>query len=71
MPESPVPATGSGAVGIIMPRLEPEDGLYYVRATSLLHHQAVDFSPEFAVSGSCVEATRVVWDDAYIHFFGW
>lgn len=34
-----------------MPQFELEDGLYYLRATSLLHHQAMDVSPEFAVSG--------------------
>ena len=66
VPGSAAPAAGSsGPVTTSMPQLEPEDGLYYLRATSLLHHQAADVSPEFAVSGvwlSCcggvvVEAT--------------
>ena len=51
VPGSPVSAAGlSAPVTAKMPQLKPEDGLYYLRATSLLHHQAVDVSPEFSVS---------------------
>lgn len=51
VPGSPVPALGSSKpAAATMPQLEPDDGLYCLRATSLLHHQAVDVSPEFAVS---------------------
>lgn len=39
-----------GVVTTTMPRYEPEDGMYYLRATSLLHHHAFDVSPEFPVS---------------------
>ncbi|CAM9902169.1 unnamed protein product, partial [Ectocarpus fasciculatus] len=46
---SPVSGSSSVEVSTTMPRFEPEDGLYYLRATSMLHHQAADVSPEFAV----------------------
>lgn len=52
VPGSPDPAAAGsfgGAVTAEVPRYQPEDGLYYLRATSLLHHQAFDVSPEFAV----------------------
>lgn len=42
-----------GIVKAEMPRFQPEDGLYYLRATSLLHHQAFDVSPEFSVITCC------------------
>lgn len=32
-----------------MPSFDPADGLYYLRATSLLHHQAFAVSQEFEV----------------------
>lgn len=53
VPGSSAPVSGSSSVEVTttMPRFEPEDGLYYLRATSMLHHQAADVSPEFAVSG--------------------
>ncbi|CAM9671087.1 unnamed protein product, partial [Ectocarpus sp. 12 AP-2014] len=50
VPGSSTPISGSSVqVTTTMPRFEPEDGLYYLKATSMLHHQAADVSPEFGV----------------------
>ncbi|CAM9278282.1 unnamed protein product, partial [Hapterophycus canaliculatus] len=52
VPASSGPVAGfyPGVVTTTMPRFEPEDGLYYLRATSFLHHHAFDVSPAFAVT---------------------
>ena len=47
-----------------MPDFEPEDGMYHLRATSMLHHQAFDISREFEVTdrsgppGACETRTN-------------